>query len=69
MDHISKNWGRLNIDSIVNVLEGGTYIKSFSNLFLDYRVPSSSIGTKSIIEDGSLGLIRDENIRLSVTSF
>ena len=69
MDHISKNWGRLNIDSIVNVLEGGTYIKSFHNLFLDYREfhpPVSEL--KSIIEDGSLGLIRDENIRLSVTS-
>ena len=69
MDHISKNWGKLNIDSIVNVLEGGTYIKSFHNLFLDYREfhpPVSEL--KAIVEDGSLGLIRDENIRLSVTS-
>ena len=69
MDHVSSNWNNLNIDSIAKVLEVGTYIKSFHNLFLDYREfhpPVSEL--KAIIDDGSLGLIRDENIRLALTT-
>ncbi|MEL0201534.1 MAG: hypothetical protein VW892_02700, partial [Flavobacteriaceae bacterium] len=65
MDYISSNWKGLNIDSLVNVLKDGTYIKSFHNIFLDYREfhpPISEL--KAIIDDGSLGLIKNEKIRL-----
>ena len=69
MDYISKNWKRLNVDSLVNVLNDGTYIKSFHNIFLDYREfhpPISEL--KAIIDDGSLGLIKNEKIRLTLTA-
>lgn len=69
MDHISNNWNNLNVDSLTKVLEEGTYVKSFHNLFLDYREfhpPVSEL--KAIVDDGSLGLIRDENIRLAITT-
>ena len=69
MDYISINWERLNIDSLVNVLKDGTYIKSFHNIFLDYREfhpPISEL--KAIIDDGSLGLIKNEKIRLTLTA-
>jgi hypothetical protein len=69
MDYISSNWEGLNIDSLVNVLKDGTYIKSFHNIFLDYREfhpPISEL--KAIIDDGSLGLIKNEKIRLTLTS-
>ena len=69
MDYISSNWEGLNIDSLVNVLKDGTYIKSFHNIFLDYREfhpPISEL--KAIIDDGSLGLMKNEKIRLTLTS-
>ena len=33
MDYMSQNWGRINTDSIVDVLQEGKYVKSFHNLF------------------------------------
>ena len=69
MDYISSNWKGLNIDSLVNVLKDGKYIKSFHNIFLDYREfhpPISEL--KAIIDDGSLGLIKNEKIRLTLTT-
>ena len=69
MDYMSSNWNTLNIDSLVNVLKDGTYIKSFHNIFLDYREfhpPTSEL--KAIIDDGSLGLINNEKIRLALTA-
>lgn len=69
MDYISSNWKGLNIDSLVNVLKDGTYIKSFHNIFLDYREfhpPISEL--KAIIDDGSLGLIKNEKIRLTLAT-
>ena len=69
MDYISSNWEGLNIDSLVNVLKDGTYIKSFHNIFLDYREfhpPISEL--KAIIDDGSLGLIKNEKIRLTLAT-
>ncbi len=69
MDYMSSNWNTLNIDSLVNVLKDGTYIKSFHNIFLDYREfhpPISEL--KAIIDDGSLGLINNERIRLALTA-
>lgn len=68
MDYISRNWKRMNVDSLVNVLNDGTYIKSFHNIFLDYREfhpPISEL--KAIIDDGSLRLIKNEKIRLTLT--
>lgn len=69
MDYISSNWKGLNIDSLVNVLKDGKYIKSFHNIFLDYREfhpPISEL--KAIIDDGSLGLIKNEKIRLTLAT-
>ena len=69
MDYISSNWEGLNIDSLVNVLKDGTYIKSFHNIFLDYREfhpPISEL--KAIIDVGSLGLIKNEKIRLTLAT-
>jgi len=37
MNYLSVHWGSLNLDSIVDVLQKGRHIKSFHNLFLDYR--------------------------------
>lgn len=69
MDYISGSWEGLNIDSLVNVLKDGRYIKSFHNIFLDYREfhpPISEL--KAIIDDGSLGLIKNKKIRLTLTA-
>jgi len=55
MNYLSVHWGSLNLDSIVDVLQKGRHIKSFHNLFLDYREfhpPISEIS--SIINDGSI---------------
>jgi hypothetical protein len=69
MNHLSQNWENLNIDSLVIVLDKGRYIKSFNNLFLDYREfhpPTSEIQT--IISDGSIGLIQNKEIKLKIIS-
>ena len=69
MDYISSNWKGLNIDSLVNVLKDGKYIKSFHNIFLDYREFHPQISElKAIIDDGSLGLIKNEKIRLTLAT-
>jgi hypothetical protein len=69
MNYLSQNWENLNIDSLVMVLDKGKHIKSFHNLFLDYREfhpPSSEIQT--IISDGSIGLIQNKDIKLKIIS-
>ena len=56
-NYLSVHWGSLNLDSIVDVLQKGRHIKSFHNLFLDYREfhpPISEIS--SIINDGSIAV-------------
>jgi hypothetical protein len=69
MNYLSQNWENLNIDSLVLVVAEGKHIKSFHNLFLDYREfhpPSSEIQT--IISDGSIGLIQNKDIKLKIIS-
>jgi hypothetical protein len=69
MDYLSGSWNNLNLDSVVNVLQNGRHIKSFHNLFLDYREfhpPISEI--KSIINDGSIALISNHGIKLKLIS-
>ncbi|MDB4497186.1 hypothetical protein N9254_06950, partial [Flavobacteriaceae bacterium] len=69
MNYLSENWNTLNLDSVVNVLQKGRHIKSFHNLFLDYREfhpPVSEIS--SIINDGSIALISSHEIKLSLIS-
>ena len=69
MNYLSENWNTLNLDSVVNVLQKGRHIKSFHNLFLDYREfhpPVSEIS--SIINDGSIALISNHEIKLSLIS-
>lgn len=69
MDYLSANWSNINYDSITKVLLTGGNTKSFHNLFLDYREfhpPISEI--TSIIEDGSLALISNNEIKLKIIS-
>lgn len=69
MDYLSENWDDFNLDSVVNVLEKGRYIKSFHTFFLDYREfhpPVSEIN--SIINDGSIALISNTDIKLQLVS-
>ena len=69
MDYLSANWNNINYDSITKVLLTGGNTKSFHNLFLDYREfhpPISEI--TSIIEDGSLALISNNEIKLKIIS-
>ncbi|MAJ31515.1 MAG: hypothetical protein CMC18_02520 [Flavobacteriaceae bacterium] len=69
MDYLSTNWTAINYDSVTNVLLKGGNTKSFHNLFLDYREfhpPISEI--TSIIEDGSLALISNNEIKLKIIS-
>jgi len=69
MDYLSANWNAINYDSVTNVLLKGGNTKSFHNLFLDYREfhpPISEI--TSIIEDGSLALISNNEIKLKIIS-
>ena len=70
MNYLSVHWGSLNLDSIVDVLQKGRHIKSFHNLFLDYREfhpPISEIS--SIINDGSIALISNNEIKIELISF
>ena len=67
MDYLSANWNNINYDSVTKVLLTGGNTKSFHNLFLDYREfhpPISEI--TSIIEDGSLALISNNEIKLKI---
>ncbi|MAJ36689.1 MAG: hypothetical protein CMC19_01960 [Flavobacteriaceae bacterium] len=69
MDYLSANWNNINYDSVTKVLLTGGNTKSFHNLFLDYREfhpPISEI--TSIIEDGSLALISNNEIKLKIIS-
>ena len=69
MDYLSDNWNNINYDSVTKVLLTGGNTKSFHNLFLDYREfhpPISEI--TSIIEDGSLALISNNEIKLKIIS-
>ena len=69
MNYLSGSWNNLNLDSVVDVLQNGRHIKSFHNLFLDYREfhpPVSEI--KSIINDGSIALISNHEIKLELIS-
>jgi hypothetical protein len=69
MDYLSANWNNINYDSVTKVLLTGGNTKSFHNLFLDYREfhpPISEI--TSIIEDGSLALISNNDIKLKIIS-
>ena len=70
MNYLSVHWDSLNLDSIVDVLQKGRHIKSFHNLFLDYREfhpPISEIS--SIINDGSIALISNNEIKIELISF
>ena len=67
MDYLSKNWNNVNTDSIVNVLVGGKYFKSFHNLFLDYREFHPPIAEiESLIADGSIALISNPKIKIAL---
>ena len=69
MDYLSTNWNNLNLDSIVEVLQFGRHKKAFHNVFLDYREfhpPVSEIS--SIIGDGSISLISNNDIKIQLIS-
>ena len=69
MDYLSKNWRNINKDSIVIEFENGGFIKSFHNIFLDYREyhpPITEIN--SIISDGSIRYLNNKEIKLNLSS-
>ncbi|MEK9614593.1 MAG: hypothetical protein VW080_11810 [Flavobacteriaceae bacterium] len=67
MDYMSQNWGRINTDSIVDVLQEGKYVKSFHNLFLDYREFHPPIAEiESFVADGSIELIKNPEIKVAL---
>ena len=69
MDYLSINWNNLNLDSIVEVLQFWKHKKAFHNVFLDYREfhpPVSEIS--SIIGDGSISLISNNDIKIQLIS-
>ena len=69
MDYLSKNWRNINKDSIVKEFERGGFIKSFHNIFLDYREyhpPITEIN--SIISDGSIRYLNNKEIKLNLSS-
>ena len=67
MDYMSQNWGKINTDSIVDVLQEGKYLKSFHNLFLDYREFHPPIAEiESFVADGSIELIKNPDIKVAL---
>ncbi len=69
MDYLSENWNNVNIDSIALELENGRHVKSFHNIFLDYREfhpPITEIN--SLVSDGSISYINNKEIKLNLSS-
>jgi len=63
-DYFSRNWDRVNIDSVAHVFSKNGYLASFHNLFLDFREFHPPIANLSMImRDGSLSLIRNQKIK------
>ena len=66
-DYFSKNWDKINTDSVSRVFSKNRYDATFHNLFLDFREFHPPLATLNMVtRDGSFSIIKNEKIKLLI---
>jgi len=66
-DYLSKNWDKINTDSVARIFSKNKYDATFHNLFLDFREFHPPLATLNMVtKDGSFSIIKNDRIKILI---